>query len=58
MCSAQASSQGIKIAETEWFQVRQTSFAEDIWRRFQRNRLALVGGGIVLILCVVAVFAV
>lgn len=37
--------------------VRQSSFAQDIWRRFRRNRLAVVGLGIVIILCVVAALA-
>lgn len=57
MSSAQAASQGVNSAETLWLPVRQTSFAEDIWRRYKRNRLAMVGAGIVLIVCVVAVFA-
>lgn len=37
--------------------VRQSTFAQDIWRRFQRNRLALVGLVIVILLCVVAALA-
>lgn len=47
----------MKSSETGWLQVRQTSFAEDIWRRFKRNRLALVGAGIVSVLCVLALLA-
>lgn len=57
MSSAQAVGQGMKSSETGWLQVRQTSFAEDIWRRFKRNRLALVGAGIVSVLCVLALLA-
>jgi ABC-type dipeptide/oligopeptide/nickel transport system permease subunit len=57
MSSAQAVGQGMKSSEAGWLPVRQTSFAEDIWKRFKRNRLALVGAGIVSVLCVVAVLA-
>jgi peptide/nickel transport system permease protein len=37
--------------------VRQTTFSQDVWRRFRRNRLAVLGAAIVVLLVVVAVFA-
>jgi ABC-type dipeptide/oligopeptide/nickel transport system permease subunit len=37
--------------------IRQVSFGQDIRRRFQRNRLALAGTGIVALLCFCAAFA-
>ncbi|MBI5305166.1 MAG: ABC transporter permease [Chloroflexi bacterium] len=42
---------------TQVFTVRQSTFAQDIWRRFRRNRLALAGLGIVVALCIFATFA-
>jgi len=45
---------GATILETP---VRQTTFSQDVWRRFQRNRLAVLGAAIVVLLVVVAVFA-
>ncbi len=57
MSSAQAATQAVQSSETQWLRVRQTSFAEDIWRRYKRNRLAMLGAGIVVIVCLVAVFA-
>jgi peptide/nickel transport system permease protein len=44
-------------SSTPMIAVRQSTFAQDIWRRFRRNRLALAGLGIVIVLCVLAVFA-
>jgi len=37
--------------------VRQTTFSQDVWRRFRRNRLAVLGAVIVVLLVLVAVFA-
>ena len=37
--------------------VRQTTFSQDVWRRFQRNRLAVLGAAIVVLLVVVAALA-
>ena len=37
--------------------LRQTSFMRDVWRRFRRNHLALAGMGIVIVLCLLAIFA-
>jgi len=37
--------------------VRQTTFSQDVWRRFRRNRLAVLGAATVVLLVVVAVFA-
>jgi peptide/nickel transport system permease protein len=37
--------------------VRQTTFRQDVWRRFRRNRLAVLGAGIVVVLVVVAALA-
>ena len=37
--------------------VRQTTFSQDVWRRFRRNRLAVLGAAIVVLLVLVAVFA-
>lgn len=37
--------------------MRQVTFGQDVWRRFRRNRMALLGAGIVLALIVVAVLA-
>jgi ABC-type dipeptide/oligopeptide/nickel transport system permease subunit len=37
--------------------VRQTTFGQDVWRRFQRNRLAVLGAAIVVLLIVVAALA-
>lgn len=34
-----------------------TSLWQDAWRRLLRNRLAVVGGGVILLLCLVALFA-
>ena len=44
-------------ASTQTAFVRQSTFAHDIWRRFRRNRLALAGLFIVIVLCIVAAFA-
>jgi len=45
---------GATILETP---VRQTTFSQDVWRRFRRNRLAVLGAAIVVLLVLVAVFA-
>jgi len=37
--------------------VRQTTFSQDVWRRFRRNRLAVLGAATVVLLVLVAVFA-
>jgi peptide/nickel transport system permease protein len=37
--------------------VRQTTFSQDVWRRFRRNRLAVLGAAIVILLVVIAVLA-
>ena len=37
--------------------VRQTTFSQDVWRRFRRNRLAVLGAAIVVVLVVVAALA-
>ena len=37
--------------------VKQTTFRQDVWRRFQRNRLAVLGAVTVVLLILVAVFA-
>ena len=37
--------------------VKQTTFRQDVWRRFQRNRLAVLGAVAVVLLILVAVFA-
>jgi peptide/nickel transport system permease protein len=37
--------------------VRQTTFSQDVWHRFRRNRLAVLGAGIVVLLVVVAALA-
>ena len=37
--------------------LRQTSFMRDVWQRFRRNHLALAGMGIVIMLCLLAIFA-
>ena len=37
--------------------VHQISFLQDLWRRYKRNRLALIGAGVVLVLVVLALFA-
>lgn len=37
--------------------VRQITFGQDVWRRFQRNRLAVFGAGLICLLAVVAVCA-
>jgi ABC-type dipeptide/oligopeptide/nickel transport system permease subunit len=37
--------------------VRQITFGQDVWRRFRRNRLAVFGAGIVILLIVVAALA-
>ena len=45
---------GATILETP---VRQTTFSQDVWRRFRRNRLAVLGAVIVVLLVVVAALA-
>jgi peptide/nickel transport system permease protein/oligopeptide transport system permease protein len=37
--------------------IRQVTFRQDVWRRFRRNRLAVMGAGIVLLLVFIAAFA-
>ncbi len=37
--------------------IRQITFRQDVWRRFRRNRLALLGAGIVLALVLIAALA-
>jgi ABC-type dipeptide/oligopeptide/nickel transport system permease subunit len=37
--------------------VRSTSLWRDAWRRLLRNRLAVAGGGVVILLCLIAIFA-
>ena len=37
--------------------VRQTTFSQDVWRRFRRNRLAVLGAATGVLLVLVAVFA-
>ena len=37
--------------------VRQITFGQDVWRRFRRNRLAVLGAAIVILLIVVAALA-
>ncbi len=37
--------------------VRQFTFGEDVWRRYRRNRLALIGMGIVALLVAIAIAA-
>lgn len=37
--------------------VRQTTFRQDVWRRFRRNRLAVLGAIIVILLVIIAAFA-
>jgi peptide/nickel transport system permease protein len=37
--------------------VKQTTFRQDVWRRFRRNRLAVLGAGIVVLLIIVAALA-
>ena len=52
---APASASTIRLADQESY--RQVSFARDMWRRFRRNRLALVGVVAVVVLVLSAVFA-
>jgi peptide/nickel transport system permease protein len=37
--------------------VKQTTFRQDVWRRFRRNRLAVLGAGTVVLLIIVAALA-
>lgn len=37
--------------------IKESSQLSVVWRRFRRNKLALIGGSIVLAVCVVAIFA-
>ncbi len=37
--------------------VRGTSLWQDAWRRLLRNKLAVAGGSVVIVLCLVAIFA-
>ena len=52
---APASASTIRLADQESY--KQVSFARDVWRRFSRNRLALVGVVAVVVLVLYAVFA-
>lgn len=57
MSNVQISPAAKNVASTQVFSARPSSYGQDVWRRFRRNRLALMGAGIVLVLCMVAVFA-
>jgi len=57
MSNAQISPVTKNVAKAEVFSSRPSSFGQDVWRRFRRNRLALVGAGIVVVLCMVALLA-
>jgi peptide/nickel transport system permease protein/oligopeptide transport system permease protein len=41
----------------EWTGVRQTTFRQDVWRRFRRNRLAVAGAVAIMLFVACAVFA-
>ncbi len=45
------------VAEAPGPEIRASTLWRDGWRRLRRNRLAVVGGGVVLLLCLVALFA-
>ena len=37
--------------------IRGSSLWRDAWRRLRRNKLAVVGGAVVILLCLIAIFA-
>ncbi len=57
MSTLQTMSQAVPVSESSLLPVHQLTFAQDVWRCYRRNRLAMVGAGIVVVLCGVAVFA-
>jgi len=57
MSNAQISPVTKNVAKADVISSRPSSFGRDVWERFRRNRLALVGAGIVIVLCIVALAA-
>ncbi len=57
MSNAQVSPVTENVAKADVISSRPSSFSRDVWERFRRNRLALAGAGIVVVLCIVALAA-